>query len=116
MHKANNPFEPHANKPIFFCAALCAVLFLGWGWGIHIGAGVKLSAGKLLVERQLHSLDVVTQFDSWAQLEVHALLNSGQVEQKQGLSVDFLQTMKRGNSGQKRSGGQEKSLFLFHCY
>uniref|UniRef100_A0A0E9SS33 Uncharacterized protein n=1 Tax=Anguilla anguilla TaxID=7936 RepID=A0A0E9SS33_ANGAN len=41
-------------------------------------ASLAPSACKLLVERQLYSLDMVAQLDGWAQLEAHALLNCGQ--------------------------------------
>lgn len=49
------------------------------------------SAGKLLVKCQLDPLDVMAQLDGRAELQVHALLYSGKVQQKQRLTVNFLE-------------------------
>lgn len=80
------------NQPICLCSTMCSFFFLGLGegytqWTIAspaqeepLAGSSTLSAGKLLVECQLDSFNVVTQFDSWAQLQVHTFLNSGQVE------------------------------------
>ena len=46
--------------------------------------------GKLLVEGQLHPLHVVAELDGGSQLQVHTLLDCGQVEQQQRLAVDLL--------------------------
>lgn len=51
--------------------------------------------GKFLVEFQFDSFDMVTQLYGWSQFQVHTLLQCGQVEQKQSLSINLLKTQAR---------------------
>lgn len=48
------------------------------------------SVGVLCIESNFYSLDLVAQFDGWAQLQLHALLHRGQCQQQEGLAIDVL--------------------------
>lgn len=71
------------------------------------GAPLGSSFGELLVEGHLDALDLVTQLDGGAQLQVHALLDGGQREQQQRLAVNVLHTGRQtaGEVGLGRSSG-----------
>lgn len=48
------------------------------------------SVGILCIESNFYSLNLVAQFDSWTQLQFHALLHRGQRQQQEGLPINVL--------------------------
>lgn len=54
------------------------------------------SVGVLCIESNFYSLDLVTQFDGWTKLQLHAFLHRGQCQQQKGLAIDVLGKKKTG--------------------
>lgn len=65
-------------------------------------AATPPSVGVLFVEGDLDALDLVTQLDGGAELQVHALLHGGQSEQQQRLTVDVLHTWGDSHTSNQR--------------
>lgn len=68
------------------------------------------SVGILFIEREFDSLNLVAELDGWAQLEVHALLNSRKGQQEEGLAVNVLQGREEEERAWQFSGALESRL------
>lgn len=58
-----------------------------------------MSVGILCIKSQLHPFNLVAQFDGWAKLQFHALLDRRECQQEKGLSINILQ---KGGIGVKK--------------
>lgn len=54
------------------------------------------SVGVLCIESNFYSLNLVTQFDGWTKLQLHAFLHRWQCQQQKGLAIDVLGKKKTG--------------------